>query len=289
MTREFDAPRQLLFRAYTDPDQIQKWWGPSYLTTTVDQMDVRVGGAWRFIQRDSEGNEYAFSGVYQEIVEPERLVYTFEFEGLPEPGHYLTEAITLAELPDGKTRLSSISMYQTIEDLEGMVASGMESGAVESTERLAALVENDAQAGHQPTGPYPGLQQLNKLVGGWKVSGPEIDGWITYEWMEGGFFLVQHFDLVHDGHPVKGLEIIGYERGFGAEEPGQDLTSHSFDNLGNTFNYSYEVDDDTLTIWGGPKGSPAFYRGKWSEDGNTNAGRWEWPGGGYESTMTRIK
>ena len=136
--------------------------------------------------------------------------------------------------------------------------------------------------------PNPDLQSLEPLVGTWQVSGPEIEGKVTYDWLEGGFFLLQRFDFVHSGHKVKGLELIGHERGFGTE-PSQDIKSRIYDNAGNTFEYVYEVTDDTLTIWAGEKGSPAYYRGEWRDDGNSNAGAWVYPGGGgYNSTMTRI-
>lgn len=138
--------------------------------------------------------------------------------------------------------------------------------------------------------PYPGLTCLDRLVGTWKVSGPDIEGQVAFEWMEGGFFLLQHVDFIHGGAAIKGLEIIGYERGFGAAEPGDNITSRWFDTVGNTFQYTYELDDDTLTIWGGEKGSPAYYKGTWEDDGDTNVGAWVYPGGGgYESTMRRVK
>jgi hypothetical protein len=144
--------------------------------------------------------------------------------------------------------------------------------------------------------PNPGLKQLDRLVGTWKVSGPTIDGEVSFEWLEGGFFLIQHFDMIHDGHKIKGMEIIGYERGWEAlggdaanGSANQDITSRLFDNTGNTFTYTWEIKDDTLTIWGGVRGSPAFYQGKFTDNGTTNSGAWQWPGGGYESTMTRTK
>lgn len=150
--------------------------------------------------------------------------------------------------------------------------------------------KTDSPAEPQPPEPYPGLASLNKLVGSWKVSGPDIQGQVTFEWMDGGFFLLQHVDFEHSGHKIKGIEIIGYERGFGATEPSQDLKSRWFDAEGNTFEYTYEVTDDMLTIWGGERGSPAYYQGKFSKDGNTNSGAWVYPdGGGYESSMTRVK
>lgn len=133
-----------------------------------------------------------------------------------------------------------------------------------------------------------GLRSLDRLVGTWQISGATISGQVRYEWMDGGHFLMQHFDLLHDGRPIKGIEIIGYEREFGATAPAEHLTSRMFDNAGNSFQYTYEVDDHTLTIWGGEKGSPSYYKGEWSDDGNTNTGAWHWPGGGYESTMTRL-
>ena len=141
----------------------------------------------------------------------------------------------------------------------------------------------------QPPQPNPDLKSLDRLVGKWKVSGPDIKGKVTFEWMEGGFFLIQHFDFVQGGHKVKGMEVIGHLQMFG-EQPSQDIRSRIYDTMGNTFDYTYEVNDETLMIWGGEKGSPAYYEGKWSEDGNTNTGAWHYPdGGGYESTMTRVK
>lgn len=151
-----------------------------------------------------------------------------------------------------------------------------------------AADNTNAQDSQQLPKPKPDLRSLDRLVGAWKVSGPDIDGQVTFEWMEGGFFLIQHFDFVHSGHQVKGMEIIGHLQPFG-EAPSADIKSRVYDTLGNTLDYVYESDDDTLTIWGGEKGSPAYYKGTWSDDGNTNAGAWVYPGGGYESTMTRIK
>lgn len=136
--------------------------------------------------------------------------------------------------------------------------------------------------------PNADLKSLDRLVGTWHVSGPDIDGQVTYEWMEGGFFLLQHFDFVHSGRKVKGIEVIGHVQAFG-EEPSKDIKPRIYDNMGYNFDYVYDLEGDTLTIWGGEKGSPAYYRGTWSGDGNTNAGAWVYPGGGgYESTMTRI-
>jgi len=138
MTRIFDAPRQLVFKAHTDPVLIAQWWGPRRFTTIVDRIDVRPGGAWRFINRTADGEEYGFRGEFREIVPPERIVWTFEFEGMP--GHVSVETATFEER-DGKTRLTARAVYETVEDRDGMLSSGMEEGARETWDRLAELLE----------------------------------------------------------------------------------------------------------------------------------------------------
>ena len=138
ITRVFDARRALLFKALTDPNLIPKWWGPRSDTTRVDQMDVKPGGVWRFVSHDAEGNEFAFHGVYREIVPPERLTYTFEFEGMP--GHVSLETVTLEDVGGGKTKLTNTTSFHTVEDRDGMIESGMESGATDSMDRMAELL-----------------------------------------------------------------------------------------------------------------------------------------------------
>lgn len=140
ITREFDAPRELVFKVCMDPTLIPQWWGPRYLTTEVEKMDVRSGGQWRFIQRDAEGREYAFHGVYHEVLAPERVIDTFEFEGLPETGHVAMETMKLEELPGGRTRLTTQSVFQSVADRDGMLQSGMEGGVNDSYERLIELL-----------------------------------------------------------------------------------------------------------------------------------------------------
>ena len=138
MERVFDAPRELVYRVVTDPNLVGQWWGPGYLTTEVESYEVEPGGAWRFIQRDPDGSEYAFRGTFREVIPPERLVYTFIYEGTPD--HEIIETITLQEI-DGKTLMTAFDRFASAEALDGMVSSGMESGAVESWDRLARLVE----------------------------------------------------------------------------------------------------------------------------------------------------
>lgn len=137
MTRLFKAPRELVFEAYTNPEHIPHWWGPRSVTTVVDEMDVRPGGRWRYIHRDADGNEYAFRGEYREVVPPERLVSTFEFEGMP--GHVVIDTLVLTE-EEGGTRLTATSLFESTDDFEGMIASGAESGMIDTWERLAELL-----------------------------------------------------------------------------------------------------------------------------------------------------
>jgi uncharacterized protein YndB with AHSA1/START domain len=138
MSRTFKASRERLWEAFTDPEQVVQWWGPRKYKTTVDQMDVTVGGKWRFVH-EADGETFGFRGEYRELEEPEKITWTFEFEGMP--GHITVETISFEDLGDGTTKISVVSHYDNLEDLNGMVDSGMEDGAAESYDRLAELVE----------------------------------------------------------------------------------------------------------------------------------------------------
>ncbi len=138
ITRLFDAPRERLFKAMTDPALIAKWWGPRKYETIVEVMEVRPGGQWRFINRDpSSDDQHGFHGVYHSIEAPSRIVDTFECEGVP--GHVLLEVHTL-EARGSQTLLTSHIVYESVEDRDGMVAAGMEYGQNESMERLTELL-----------------------------------------------------------------------------------------------------------------------------------------------------
>jgi uncharacterized protein YndB with AHSA1/START domain len=139
ITRDFDAPRELVFKAYTDPKLLPQWFGPRGYTTIVDKMDARPGGSWRFVQRNEKGDEFAFHGVHHDIVAPERIVATFEFEGVP--GHVLLQTLTLESLGQ-KTRLVEQLLFQSVADRDGMVASGMQRGSDDSMDRMAEILEN---------------------------------------------------------------------------------------------------------------------------------------------------
>lgn len=136
IVRVFNATPERMWQAYSDPEEIVQWWDK----TTIDKFDFKVGGVWRFVSAgDDQAGEYAFNGVYKEIDEPNKIVRTFEYE--PWAGHVMTESVVFERQPDGKTKQITVSKYENIDDLEGMVGSGMERGASAGLDRLAALVE----------------------------------------------------------------------------------------------------------------------------------------------------
>ena len=141
ITREFDAPRERVFKAHTDPKLYVQWVGPRDLTMTLETFEPVSGGRWRYIQKDQAGNEFGFHGVNHDVTVPERLIGTFEFEGLPESGHVVLETTKFEALPGGRTRVTTQSVFQSVADRDGMVASGMESGVVDGYLRLDELLK----------------------------------------------------------------------------------------------------------------------------------------------------
>ena len=141
ITREFEAPRELVFRAHTDPEIYVRWLGPRDLTTTLETFEPVSGGRWCFIQKDKDGNEFRFHGVNHDVTAPERIIGTFEFDGLPEAGHVILETTKFEALPGGRTRVTTQSVYQSVDDRDGMIAAGMESGVVDGHERLDEILK----------------------------------------------------------------------------------------------------------------------------------------------------
>lgn len=137
ITSEFDAPRELVFRAYMEPELLVQWLGPRRLTMTIERQEGRDGGRWRFVHHDVDGNAFGFHGVFHGEPSPEATVRTFEYEGAP--GHVSLETLTLEER-DGKTLVRTVSVYPSVEDRDAMVESGMERGVREGTERLEELL-----------------------------------------------------------------------------------------------------------------------------------------------------
>lgn len=142
ISRTFDAPRDLVFRAFLDPVLYVKWQAPPGHTMVLDKFEPVDGGSWRYLYKNQNGNELAFHGIYHEVLEPARIISTFEFEGLPEPGHVSLETTRFEELPGGKTGLTIQIVFQSIEARNGMLQSGMEGCLNHSHTLLDELLEN---------------------------------------------------------------------------------------------------------------------------------------------------
>lgn len=141
ITREFDAPRELVFKAYTDPELVLQWLGGQCdLTMRIEKFEARTGGSYRYVHTDPAGNEYGFHGVCHESTAPERIIQTFEFEGLPEAGHVAMETTKFEALPNNRTRVVTQSVFQSVADRDGMLQSGMEQGVLDSHARLEELL-----------------------------------------------------------------------------------------------------------------------------------------------------
>jgi uncharacterized protein YndB with AHSA1/START domain len=138
ITRLFDAPRGLVFEAHTSCEHMSNWWGPRKYEFASCELDFRPGGEWRIVHRADGEEDQGFRGEFREIVPPEKIVWTFEWEGMP--GHVSVETLTLEE-QDGKTLLTASSVYDTVEDRDGMLQSGMEEGAAEAMDRLDEYLE----------------------------------------------------------------------------------------------------------------------------------------------------
>ncbi|WP_017589120.1 SRPBCC family protein [Nocardiopsis ganjiahuensis] len=137
ITRTFDAPRELVWRALTEPALQARWFGLDETSTEVEPTEVRTGTPWRVVEKTGNGETFAFRGVHHDVQRPERIVRTFEFEGMP--GHVSLETLTLEEA-DGRTEYRVVALFQSVQDRDGMVASGMESGMAQSFDKLEKLL-----------------------------------------------------------------------------------------------------------------------------------------------------
>jgi uncharacterized protein YndB with AHSA1/START domain len=138
MKRRFDAPRRLVFEAMTRPEHVKRWYGLHGTTVPVCEIDLRVGGAYRIVNRDPQGNEYGFKGVYREIDPPSRVVYTWIFEPMPDKVSVVTDEY---EERDGKTTLTSTTLFNSFEERDGFLATGAAGGAEQTFDRLEELLK----------------------------------------------------------------------------------------------------------------------------------------------------
>ena len=139
IVREFDAPRELVYKAHVDPKLYVQWRGPHGYEMVLETFEPVSGGKYRYVHKDKEGNEYGFHGSFHEM-SLETMIQTFEFEGYP--GHVSLDCMTLEELPNGRTRATIHSIFQSVADRDGMVQNGMEKGVREGYERLDDMLKN---------------------------------------------------------------------------------------------------------------------------------------------------
>jgi uncharacterized protein YndB with AHSA1/START domain len=139
--RTFHASRDRVWKALTDPTLVSQWWGPNGSRVEIERMEVRRGGHWRFVEHGAKGAD-GFEGRYREVTPPERLVYSFEWDGMP--GHVAIETMTLEDLGEGRTRLVTVLLCHTTGERDGMLYSGMEGGVnqnYDALERVLATME----------------------------------------------------------------------------------------------------------------------------------------------------
>lgn len=140
LTRAFDAPRDLVFEAWTKPEHVRQWWGPRSGTAVLFEAEVRPGGTWRYVTLGTDGHEAPFTGVYQEVTPPVRLVYTEMYDIEPfNSGDPALNTVTFNE-EGGRTLVTVTTVYPTKEVRDFVLGTGMESGAAESYDRLAELL-----------------------------------------------------------------------------------------------------------------------------------------------------
>jgi uncharacterized protein YndB with AHSA1/START domain len=131
--REFDSPRELVYKAHVDPKLYVQWLGPHGYEMIIDEFEPVSGGKYRYVHKDKDGNEYGFHGTFHEM-SIDNMIQTFEFEGYP--GHVSLDSMTLEELPGNRTKVTIQSVFQSVADRDGMIQNGMEKGVREGYERL---------------------------------------------------------------------------------------------------------------------------------------------------------
>jgi uncharacterized protein YndB with AHSA1/START domain len=150
LIREFDAPRELVFKAYTDPKLYVQWLGPENSSTRLEKFEPWSGGTWRYTTTDNEGKTYRFHGVNHEVTAPERIIDTFEWDDLPEKGHVSLEKAEFETLPGNRTKVTSHTVYFSPQDRDAMMQGGMEQGIEKMFEKFDTLLEQMKTTAVQP-------------------------------------------------------------------------------------------------------------------------------------------
>jgi len=141
IVREFDAPRSLVYKAFSDKKLLEGWLGCQQMKVKYEKLEPRAGGSYRYISTMENGMSFGFHGVCHDFSPPERIIQTFEFEGLPETGHVVLETTKFEDLPSGRTKVTVQSVFQSTADRDGMISAGMEYGVVDAHNRLDEMIE----------------------------------------------------------------------------------------------------------------------------------------------------
>ncbi len=292
ITREFDAPKRLVYRAWTTPELVKRWWSGQRGKVISAEIDLRVGGSWRYVMVANNGLEVAFHGEYREIVENELIACTEVYEAMPS-----TQAVTTATFSDTNTRtlLTLLVQHTSEENRDQHLNSGMEAGMQESMDLLerVAVSLGEAQTdeaspsavlpGHDQRGSQP-LGRLDVLVGEWTMealfpnapggegAGEDSPARTTFEWLPGRQFLIQRWEVPHPAAP-DGIAVIGFH------QDRQTYLQHYFDSRGVARLYEMSLANG---IWTLLRTTPDFspldfsqrYAGTFSKDLRTIHGSW---------------
>jgi uncharacterized protein YndB with AHSA1/START domain len=143
IVREFDAHRSLVFKAFSDKKLLEGWLGCKQMKVKYEKFEPKAGGSYRYVSTMENGKSFGFHGVCHDFSPPERIIQTFEFEGLPESGHVVLETTKFEDLPSGRTKVTVQSVFQSVADRDGMISAGMEHGVVDAHNRLDEMIDQN--------------------------------------------------------------------------------------------------------------------------------------------------
>lgn len=288
ITREFDAPRRLVYRAWTSPELVKRWYAGRRGEMTSVEIDLREGGRWRYVMLAHGEFEVAFHGEFREILPDERIVSTEIYEGMPD-----AEALTTTTFAEtnGRTTLEILVQHASKNDRDSHLNSGMEAGMNESLDLLEQVARSSANPADVPASRPASLDRFDALIGEWEMEAsfeagyfapdsPAITnrgGRTTFEWLPGRFFLTQRFVSDHPAAP-SGIAIIGP-----TDEP-EILSQHYYDSRGVARVYKTSLDQKIWRVW---RESPGFwqrYTGVVSDDSGRIDGAWEGSSNGRDWT-----
>ena len=315
VTRVFDAPVEQVWKAWSDPEYVMQWWGPEGFTSPLAKMDFREGGTSLVCMRSPEGQDFYNIWTYREIVPMQRIEFIQNVSnedgkkvdpvevGLPpDIPQDVSHVVAFKAVGDNKTEMTVTEYGYTSDQILDISRAGLEQCLDKMAASLrkvtnneeASMAQNDSALPVQMPTPDPALKRLDKLVGSWSMKGHTLDsdednisGRTTFEWLPGGFFLQQRFEMNFAGVELQSLELIGYD------PETEAFSSLVYSNVAPfPLPYQWDLQENVLKI----SMEVAKFEGRFSEDGNTFSGSWrpipsmEGPGNvPYDLSGTRVK